>query len=313
MTKNKTEKMNGKKAVVFGGSGFLGSHVADALTDSGFRVIIFDCKQSKYLQSGQEMHIGNILDMEQVSFAVKDVDVVYHFAGIADIHEANEKPMDTVMYNIVGTTTILEACVKANIPLFVFASSVYVYSEHGGFYRSSKQACELLIENYNKLYNLTFTILRFGSLYGRRASKSNFIYNIIHQALTEGRMERKGDGEELRAYIHISDAARACVSIINEKFNNEYILLTGSQTIKVKDMLHMINEMLSNEIKIHFLDERIEEHYEITPYTFRPRLARNLFLDTQIDLGQGILDTIYDVYKILKRGKESKLVISIPD
>jgi len=302
-----------KNAVVIGGSGFLGSHVADVLTEAGFRVVIFDCHESSYIQGNQEMIIGDILDVESVMSAVKDVDVVYHFAGIADIYEANQKPLETVKHNILGTATILEACAQNNVSRFVFASTVYVYSELGGFYRSTKQASELLIENYQKLYGLNFTILRFGSLYGRRANEFNWIHNTIKQALTEGKMQRKGNGEEIRDYIHVQDAAKACVDILDEQHKNDYVLLTGTQTIKVKDLLRMIREMLHNEVEVEYLDERIEEHYDITPYSFRPRVAKKHIPHKQLDFGQGILDTIYDVYKELNDSDEKKPVVSLPD
>jgi len=287
--------------------------VADALTDAGYQVAIFDRCESPYLNERQEMIKGDILNLSQVLEALKGTDIVYHFAGIADIKEANQKPLEAVKCNVLGTTKILEACVRADVSRFVYASTVYVYSEHGGFYRSTKQSSELLIENYQKLYGLNFTTLRFGSLYGRRANEFNWIYNIIRQALTEGKMQREGDGEEIRNYIHVRDAAQACVDILDEQYKNEYIMLTGAQTIKIKDLLLMIREMLDNKVAIEYLDERMEGHYEITPYTFRPRIAKKYNLITQFDLGQGILDTIYDVYKGLNDSDDKKPVVSLPD
>lgn len=305
--------MSKGRATVTGGSGFLGSHVVDALCAAGYRVSIFDRKESLHRTPEQEMIIGDILDVAQVSDAIAESDLVYHFAGIADIHATNEKPLDAVKCNILGTANILEACVKAKVSRFVFASSVYVYSDQGGVYRTTKQASELLIENYAKLFGLDYTILRFGSLYGRRSDPSNSIYNIIHQALTEGRIQRKGNGEEIRDYIHVDDAARASVEILDMAFRNDYVILTGSQTIKAKDLLRMIKEMFNNQVDIEYLDERIEEHYEITPYVFRPRVAKKYIQNTQLDLGQGILDTIYEVARELDGSKNGTTVISLPD
>jgi UDP-glucose 4-epimerase len=188
------------KAVVFGGSGFLGSHVAEALTEGGYDVTVFDVSKSRYLQKDQKMVVGNILDEKSVNKVVGGADVVYNFAGIADIDEANDKPIETAKINILGNTIILDACKKSNVKRFVFASSVYVYSKAGSFYRSSKQACELIIENYNEVFGLPFTILRYGSLYGPRADERNWIYQILIQAVTEGKITRYGDGEELREY-----------------------------------------------------------------------------------------------------------------
>ena len=302
-----------QSALVIGGSGFLGSHIADSLTNSGYNVTIFDKSESPYMKDSQHMIVGDILEIDQVCSAVKDVDIVYHFAGIAGILEANANPLKTVHCNVIGTTNVLEACVKAKITRIIFASTVYVYSDHGGFYRSTKQAAELLIENYHKYFDLDFTILRFGSLYGRRGNEFNFIHNIITQALVEGKMVRSGNGDEIREYIHVEDAAKACVDILNKDFKNEYVILTGSQSIKVKDLLKMIGEMFNNQVAIEFNDHKEQDHYEITPFTFRPRIAKKYYPTTQIDLGQGILDTIYDIYKKNSDLEDMHQVISLPD
>jgi UDP-glucose 4-epimerase len=287
------------KVIVFGGSGFLGSHVADALTDAGYKVVIFDCKESPYLRSGQEMIVGDILDEKLVEKVIKECEIVYNFSGIADLDEAAQKPLESVKTNILGNAIILEACRKVKVKRFVFASTLYVYSKTGSFYRSTKQACELLIENYNEVFEMPYTVLRYGSLYGPRADENNAIYRFIKQALTEGKITRYGDGEELREYIHVFDAARGSVEILSEEFINQHVIVTGHQQMRIKDLLMMIKEMLNNEIEIEFLPSSENHHYEITPYSFAPKIGKRLTSKTYLDLGQGILDSIYKLYSKL--------------
>ena len=129
------------KVIVFGGAGFLGSYVADALSETGHEVTIFDIRPSPYLRPDQKMLVGDILDETAVARAVAGQEVVYHMAGIADIDDCARRPVDTAKYNVLGTVIVLEASRQAGIKRFVFAGSVYVYSESGSFYRSSKQAC----------------------------------------------------------------------------------------------------------------------------------------------------------------------------
>ena len=290
-------KNNSKKILITGGAGFLGSHVADAFSKAGYKVIIFDKKESSWIRKDQKFIKGDILDEKLVNKSLKGIYGVLHFAGASDIDDSNKRPLETIKYNILGTSNILEACVKSKVSRFIFASSIYVYSDHGGFYRSTKQSSELLIENYHKLKKQNFTILRFGSLYGRRANKFNWINNIIYQALKKNKMERHGSGDEIRDYIHVFDAAKACVSILDKKFQNKYVILKGTQTIKIKDLMKMINEIIDKKIQIKYLPKKDEEHYEITPYSFRPRTAIRYTENTQMDLGEGILDTVYEVYK----------------
>lgn len=292
------------KAVVFGGSGFLGSHIADALTNAGYNVIVFDIKKSSYLQKGQKMNVGNILDRAAVEKAVRGCDIVHNFAGVADIEEAEKKPIETVENNILGNTFVLEACRVNNVKRFVFASSVYVYSNAGSFYRSSKQACELIIEDYHKVFGLPYTILRYGSLYGPRANERNYIYKILKQAITEGKITSLGKGEDLREYIHVEDAARCSVEILSKEFENQYVILTGAQPMRRKDLLIMIKEMLGNKIELEFLPTESNLHYVITPYTFNPRIAKKFVTNYYLDLGQGLLQCLKDIYKRSHHYKE---------
>ncbi len=296
--------MKKDKVVVFGGSGFLGSHVADYLSDEGYRVVIFDKKKSEYLRKDQEMVTGNILNRSEVRDVVREARFVYHFAAIADIKEAQEKPVEAVEVNILSTVYILDACKEYRVERFIYGSTIYVYSEHGSFYRSTKQASELLIENYQKIYQLNYTILRYGSLYGPRANHFNFINNIIRQAIKEKKIVREGNGQELREYIHIKDAARASVEILSPEFANANIMITGTKSMRIHDLLDMIKEMFKNKIEIEYTKETFEEHYNITPYTFKPRVAKKFQLNYYHDLGQGVLEQIYYNYeKLLAEGE----------
>jgi UDP-glucose 4-epimerase len=285
------------KAIVFGGSGFLGSHVADALTRAGHETVIFDIKKSPHLQKGQEMVVGNILDRKAVGAAVKGCDVVYNFAGMADIQEAYHKPVETVESNVLGNTIILEASRLNQVKRFVFASTLYVYSAAGAFYRSSKYACELIIADYNEVFGLPYTILRYSSLYGPRAGETNWVRQILKQALEEKKITRYGNGEEIREYIHVEDAARCSLKILDKAYENQCVIIAGQQPMKVKDLLVMIREMLSNKIELEFLPTDSSLHYEITPYTFSPRVARRVISDSYLDLGQGLLQCLEEIYR----------------
>lgn len=300
------------KAIVFGGSGFLGSYVADALTKASYDTTVFDIKESPYLQKGQEMIVGNILDKRAVEKAVAGCDVVYNFAGVADIEEAHSKPVETVENNILGNTIILEACRKSEVKRFILASTVYVYSEAGSFYRSSKQACELITEDYNEVFGLPYTILRYGSLYGPRAGEKNYIYKTLKQAITEGKITSLGKTDDLREYIHVEDAARYSVEVLAKEFENQYVIITGAQPMRRGELLTMIREMLGSRIEIDFLPVESALHYDVTPYIFSPRIAKVYRGDSYLDLGQGILQCLGEMYKKYAPVKELEGIF-VPD
>jgi UDP-glucose 4-epimerase len=117
--------------------------------------------------------------------------------------------------------------------------------------------------------------------------------------LLEKKIVREGDGEEIREYIHVLDAARGSVDILSDEFVNQYIIITGHQQVKIKDLLLMIKEMLNNEINIEYISPSFNYHYEITPYSFSPKIGKKLISNSYLDLGQGILDCLNTLYKEL--------------
>ena len=280
------------RILVTGGSGFLGSHVADALSDAGHDVTIFDKVKSQYIRPDQKMVIGDILEPKIIQNCVKNNDAIYHFAAIADIDKAIKSPISAIHVNVVGTLNTLEAAKKFNVQRFVFASSIYVYSNQGSFYRTSKQTSERLIEDYNEMYNLQFTILRFGSLYGPRADDNNSVHLMIKNAMEKGEVRYNGTGEELREYIHVKDGALAAVEVLGDEFENEIIHLTGYEKMTTRKMMSMISEILGGNIKIKINAGKMVGHYIQTPYSYTPKLGRKLIRNSYIDIGLGLLDLI---------------------
>ncbi len=286
------------KAVVMGGSGFLGSHLADALTEAGYAVTIFDLKPSPWLLPEQEMIVGDIRDEAAVRRCVNGARYVYHLAGIADIEQAAANPRSTIEHNIIGSAIVLQACLEAKVERLLAASTIYVYSRQGSFYRVSKQAAELLIEAYHERFGLEYTILRYGSLYGPRAQEWNGLKRYVTQALKEGCIIYRGTGEERREYIHVKDAARLSVVALAPDYANQCLILTGTQTLNSAELLRMIQEILGGKVRLEFRPEaRDPIHYEITPYRFTPRAAYKMVSNVFVDLGQGILDLVEETYR----------------
>ena len=127
------------------------------------------------------MIVGDLSDQYVLEEAIKDCDAVYNFAAIADLDEALNKPVETARINVLGNVQVLEACRKAEVQRYIYASTVYVYSRDGGFYRCSKQAAEQYVEEYQRSYGLDYTILRYGSLYGPRSDSRNGLWlSLIH-------------------------------------------------------------------------------------------------------------------------------------
>ena len=269
MKKNKQQSV-----VVFGGSGFLGSHTADVLSSNGYDVTIYDLYESDYINSSQKMVTGDVLDSKMVHSVIDGKDIIYNFSGIADIKESSLNPLKTIEYNIIGNSIILEACAKYKVSRFLFASSMYVYSKYGSIYRATKQSCELITETFCEENDVPYTILRYGSLYGPRCSEWNGIYRLLNDAINNKKIIFDGSGEEYREFINVKDAAELSLKALEKKYENVYLMLTGNERLKYSDFINMIKEILNGDIEVGFTGIEKSDHYILTPYTFSPKVAK---------------------------------------
>ena len=272
------------KTLVLGGSGFLGSHVADQLSKSGHDVLIYDNAPSKWLTKDQTMILGDLLDKKALQKAIRCCDVVYNFAAIADLDEALKKPYETALVNVLGNVQVLEICKNLGIRRYVYASTLYVYSREGGFYRCSKQSAEHYVEEYQRTFGLDYTILRYGSLYGPRSDMRNGLWRIVKHALDTGKLCYKGSPEAMREYIHVEDAAQASVVALGEDFRNQHVVLTGQEPMRVYDLLKMLAEILGQPNSIEFVESEFEGHYVRTPYAYHPKIGRKYIPPMHVDL-----------------------------
>ena len=287
------------KVIVFGGNGFLGKYIVKELISRNFKVTVFDkYPLNKKYKKNFRFIKGDIENKNKVIRAIKGQDVVYHLAGISDIGDAMISPIKTSKINILGTLNILEGCVKFRVKRFIFASTIYVLSKQGGFYKASKQSSELFIEEYNKMHNLNFTILRFGSIYGRGADPRNGISKIINFALKKKNIIYGGTKLAIRKFIHVKDAAIASVKILEKTFLNKNVLITGNKNIKIVSLIKLIKKILKNNKKVYFKRKPLMGHYDKSPFTYKPKITKILNIKPTLSLKEGIVDLIRDFKNI---------------
>tara|TARA_B100001121_G_scaffold309093_1_gene334851 strand:+ start:350 stop:1213 length:864 start_codon:yes stop_codon:yes gene_type:complete len=280
-----------KNVTVIGGSGFLGIEVSKELIAKKYKVKILDLNPPNFFHKNLKFIKGNILDYKKLDQVIKNSLYVYNFAGIADLDYGASQPIKSVEQNILATVNMLNLCRKYKIKRFVYASTIYVYSSKGGFYRCSKQAAENYIEEFNKKFKINYTILRYGSLYGPGASPNNGLSKIILNSIKRKKIIYEGGPNTIREYIHVNDAAKSSVDILSSKFANKSIILKGEYPIHMKDLLKTVSEILGYK-KIYFKKVKNENHYEQTPYSYVPKLGIKYKPSTYVDFGQGILQLI---------------------
>jgi len=289
-----------KKILVFGGFGFLGHYLVHELLNRGYEVTVADIHKNEKIESKITYIKCDITSKENVKnvFKSKQFDVVYNLAGFANLDTAIKYPLETIQLNVIGNMHILEQCVKNNVSRFVYASSAYAMSNKGSFYGISKLASEKIVEEYLKKYSLSFTILRYGSVYSERSYDNNYIYNLVKTAVLEGEINHNGDGNELREYIHAADASKLSVDVIeSEDFKNLHVILTGNERMKRSDLFNMVKEILNDQVEIKYKNDGYYNHYNFTPYSFEPSVSRKLSANPHIDMGQDLLECVRSVHK----------------
>jgi UDP-glucose 4-epimerase len=294
------------KALVTGGKGFLGHHILRELLKRGISAVSYDISEQELPFEEKDIRAelrsiqGDILDPGSLGEAMEGCNLVFHTAAIADMDEARILPVRTMEVNAIGTAQCLEAARKAGVKRFLFASSVYTSGNKGSFYRVSKQAAESLCKTYAEEFGLPYTILKYGSLYGREPNQWNFIYGVCKSLLSTGEFTYMSSPDSEREYIHISDAARETVNVgLSPNFANRTVLITGHQRIKIRELFSLIQEILGKEITIHYLPQRQRTHYVMTPYSFESDIPVRINLASYVDISEGILDCLHDVQREL--------------
>ena len=240
------------RILIIGGCGFLGTHLSQALLDQGHKVNVLDIKKTKELNKKVKFIKGNLNNFKDLKKAFKNCNVIFHMGGISDIKYSIINPLETIRTNIMGTTNVLQLCVDKKIKKIIFASSIYVKSSQGGFYKVSKQCSESLIKEYSKRYNLNYTIIRYGSVYGPGASVNNGITKILNSFIKKKKFQYDGTRRAKRRFIYVKDAIQASIKMIEKKFNSKSVLITGSNLMKINDVMKTIAKILKTNQKPNF-------------------------------------------------------------
>lgn len=290
-----------EKVLVTGGSGFLGHHLVKELSNRGIETVVYDVARSQFIDDCIKRGLvnfieGDITDGSKLEYAMDGCDTVVHTAAIANIDETRKQPVKTMEINVLGTVNCLEIARKQDVNRFIYASSVYVAGNRGSFYRVSKQTGESLCKIYFDEFDLNYTTIRYGSLYGREPNHWNFLYTVLKQLLSGGKFTYYAPPDAVREYIHVNDAARESVNIAqNSEFKNKAVLITGHQRMSMKEFFDMIQEIIGGNVEIDYVEDDKSSHYKITPYSFEPDIPLRINLPTYIDISEGILDCLKEV------------------
>ncbi|HEY6261863.1 MAG TPA: NAD-dependent epimerase/dehydratase family protein [Nitrospiraceae bacterium] len=260
------------RVVVTGGSGFIGSHVVDALVDSGHQVTVIDHRVRPH-RPDVGFEDVDLMDLSSVLAATKGAEHIFHLAAVSNVNYAYKYPVYSTALNVMGTTHILEAARINGAQRVHLASTVWVYNGApdvnpanetvpfhlegaGHIYTSSKMAAEMLCHNYSQLYKVPITILRYGIPYGPRMREELLIPIFIKKALNGQPLTISGKGEQYRNFIYVRDMAEAHVLAMKDKGANQTYNLEGTRKVTVLEVAEGIKKVLGDDVKLEFVPAR---------------------------------------------------------
>ena len=234
--------------LVTGGSGFIGSHVVDKLTDAGHEVRVFDLKEP-YSEKAKFIK-GDLKSKSDLEKAVNGIDVVYHIGAFSNIDLVKDNPLEAIESNIMGTAYLLEQCRINNIRRFFLASSIYVYGMEGHLYTTSKLTSEMLCKNYQKLYNIDYTIFRYATAYGPRSRGEDVVSIFIKKALSGDDIVIHGSGNQKRNFTYVEDMAKTSVLALDDIGKNKTYILKSPEAVSIRELACIIKDTLGVDINI---------------------------------------------------------------
>ena len=244
--------------LVTGGSGFIGSHVVDKLTEAGHLVRVLDQKEP--LRGDVEFVKGDINSEDDISKSIRNIDIVYHIAGFSDIDLIRDHPLSAIEVNIMGTARLLEACRGSGVQRFIFASSVFVSDTRGHLYTTSKLTSEMMCKNYNTLYGLPYTILRYGTAYGPRSRQADVISIFVERALARKTLIIRGNGEQERHFIYVEDLARGNLAALNVLDTCLTYTLANPKPVAINELAAIVQEETGRKVNIRYGPPRDDDY-----------------------------------------------------
>ena len=272
---------NGKKVLITGGLGFIGSHLTEMLHNAGARLTVasrtgqsplwpyrFQEKEVRYLQ-------GDLREPEFSQDCCHDQEIVFHFASkIAGLKYNSKHPAEMMTENILLDFQVLRASIRQGVRMFFYPSGALVYdqnaaspvTEQSSIFGEPVQACkgaswakrivEKAIEYYREEHDMKIVVTRFSNLYGPGddcdPQTAHLIGNTIRQVAQGESPEIWGDGNQLRTYLYVTEALEGILRLMEREENIGPINMGGQYEISVKEVVESIIQISGKPIQIRF-------------------------------------------------------------
>lgn len=257
-----------RKALITGGAGFVGSHIAERLQALGLDVAVIDdlsVGTMENLPVGVSFFRGSILDAALLKKVLDGVDVVFHNAARVSIRNSFDAVFDDAETNVMGTVNLLKESGRAGIKKFIYASSMAVYSDSSYIalgedspkrpsspYGVSKLAGEMYTEQMSRFYGFENVILRYFNTFGPRQTLTPYVgvITIFINNLLAGRPPViYGSGNQVRDFVFVGDVAEANLLAMLKPVNNLVVNVGTGMGTSIAEIAGMLIERINPRIK----------------------------------------------------------------
>jgi UDP-glucose 4-epimerase len=261
------------KALITGGAGFIGNHVARLLLGKGWEIVCYDdlsVGKGSYVPDGAELVVGDIRDVEKLTGAMRGARHVYHLAARVSIRKAVDTFIDDAEVNTLGSLMVLKAARDTGVERFQYASSMAVYGtveyspqdeDHPinptSPYGIAKYASERYILTMGEQWGIEPVICRYFNTYGPRQTPSPYVgvITIFCRKLFTGETPVIfGDGEQVRDFIHVEDIARGSVMALENAPSGSVINFGTGIGTSVNEVAKILSDIINPEIEAAHTD-----------------------------------------------------------
>lgn len=303
----------GKRYLVTGGAGFIGSHLCHTLIAKGDRVVILDS-----LDSGNMCNISDILDDDHVEF-IEDsilngprllslcdrVDGIFHLAALVSVQRSIDDPRLNHQINIDGLFEVFEAARLARVPKIVLASSAALYGNDYlpphketvqsvplSPYAVGKCLSELYAAVYTELYGIHSVCLRFFNVYGPKQDPSSPYSGVISKFMDaisgDDEFTIFGDGEQTRDFVYVLDVVQAMILSMEKGVSGVFNVGTG-MSVSINQLARTVMEVSGKDVGIRYLGAREGEvRHSCADIS---KISEGLGYKPRYSLKEGISDT----------------------
>ncbi len=306
--------IRGKRFLVIGGAGFIGSYTVDLLTKEDVKeIIIYDNFSRGRIENLSEalrdprVKIfeagGDILHTDILDTAMKGIDGVFHFAALW-LLQCQEFPRSAFEVNVLGTFNVMDACVKNNVKRLIFSSSASVYGDaveepmtenhpynNKNFYGATKICGEVMLRAYHYRYGLNYVGLRYMNVYGPRQDYKGAYVSVIMKmldAIDRGESPTiYGDGSEAYDFVYVEDCAKANILAMKAETTNKFYNIGSGKRTTLKELAQLLLELTGCDKPIKYLPR--EDNTIVRNRVASTELAfKELNFSAQVDLGEGL-------------------------